>query len=151
MKYLGVILTDDNKNTEHISKYKRSALKAFNKVKKFSLLSNEVYPNKKEHLYNTFIRSILYYGLENPYLSKRERLTLKRIEGNLVKFMIGVPTRCKTTNLLCALKIKRLDALKCDFYLRIRKIIYTNELIDEVKQLENSLPNEMSHTTFFTN
>ena len=99
----------------------------------------------------------MYYGLENLYLSKRERLTLKRIEGNLVKFIIGVPTRCKTSDLLCALKIeptiKRLDALKCDFYLRLRKNIYTNELLDEVKQLENSLPNEIMEikTTYDTN
>ncbi|CAF0842540.1 unnamed protein product [Brachionus calyciflorus] len=138
MKYLGVILTDDNKNTEHISKCKLSALKAYNKLKKLSLLSNKVHPNMKGHI-------------------KRERLTLKRTEGNLVKFMFGVPTRCRTTDLLCALKIeatiKRLDAFKCDFYLRLRKNVYTNELLDEVKQLENSLSNEImeNKTTYDTN
>ncbi|CAF0984154.1 unnamed protein product [Brachionus calyciflorus] len=95
--------------------------------------------------------------VEDEHENKHERLTLKRTEGNLVKFMIGVPTRCRTTDLLCAVKIeptiKRLDALKCDFYLRLRKNVYTNELLDEVKQLENSLSNEIMEikTTYDTN
>ncbi|RNA39172.1 RNA-directed DNA polymerase from mobile element jockey-like [Brachionus plicatilis] len=51
MKYLGMILTDDDQNAEHIKKCNKSALKALNRLKYLSLLSNESHPNMKDHLF----------------------------------------------------------------------------------------------------
>ncbi|RNA40614.1 RNA-directed DNA polymerase from mobile element jockey-like [Brachionus plicatilis] len=134
MKYLGMILTDDDKNAAHIDKCKKSALKALNRLRDLSLLTNESHPNMKGHLFNTYIRPVLLYGLENLSLNKLEKLKLKRIEGNIVKMMMGLPTRCRTTDLFLALNIeptvKRIDKIKCDFYLRLTTNSYTNTITE---------------------
>ncbi|RNA01555.1 RNA-directed DNA polymerase from mobile element jockey-like [Brachionus plicatilis] len=98
MKYLGVEITDDNKHIEHLEKRKKSAMAALLKLKSLGLTGPNLHPVMKGHLYKTYVRPVLLYGIESLYLTQRDTLKLKRIEG--------IPTKCKTTNLMHALKIE---------------------------------------------
>lgn len=134
MKYLGVIITEDDKNTEHINKRKKSVYAALAKIKTLGTLSNILQPNMKGQLYNAYIRPVLYYGIENFCLNKIEKLAIKRIEGNIIKNIFSIPKRCKSSELFSALKIDptytRLNVLKCDFFERLYTNAYTKKIID---------------------
>lgn len=139
MKYLGVEISDDDKNKQHLDKRNKSAIIALAKIKKIGLASTNIHPMTKGHLYNTHIRPILYYGIENIYLNKTEKNKIKRIEGNLIKMLIGIPSRCRTTNLIKTLKIEptewRIETLKCGFFNRLQNNNYTKMILDSVKNL----------------
>ena len=134
MKYLGVHISDDDKNKAHIDKRKKAAITALARLNRLGFTSQNIHPNMKGHLYNTYIRPVLYYGLENYHLNKYEKNALKRIEGNIIKTMNGVPTRCRSSCLMNALKIEpshqRLEKLKCDFFTRLNQNTYTKSILD---------------------
>ncbi|RNA04400.1 hypothetical protein BpHYR1_038620 [Brachionus plicatilis] len=52
------------------------------KLKVLGIVSNIAHPNMKGQLYKTYLRPILFYGLENHNLGSTEKLKIKRIEGN---------------------------------------------------------------------
>ena len=140
MKYLGVIISEDDKNLEHILKQKKAAFRALARLKVLGIISGIVQPNMKGHLYNTYIRPVLFYGLENFNLNLSERLTIKRIEGNIVKNIIGIPRRCKSTELFLALNIEptyaRLNKLKCDSFERLNFNNYTKCVLNYLETVE---------------
>jgi hypothetical protein len=90
MKYLGVDIMDNDKNTDHIKRRKKAAYGALAKIGVLGINSEIMHPNMKGHLYKTFVRPVLYYGLENFNLNLTERLSIKRIEGNIVKSILGI-------------------------------------------------------------
>jgi hypothetical protein len=149
MKYLGVQISEDDKNVEHINKRKRAAFTALMKLKTLGIIDRNLHPTMKGQLYKTYIRPVLFYGLENFFLTKRDRLRIKRIEGNIVKTILNIPNRCRTSNLFYALKIEptsqRIDILKTEFYKNLLKNQYTRKVIDSCKRLElkNDICNEM--------
>lgn len=151
MRYLGVEISDDDKNLEHLNLRKRKAMAAVMKLKSLGLIDNSIHPITKGHIYKTYIRPVLFYGLENSYLTKTEILKIKRIEGNLIKTIIGIPTRCKTSDLMYALRIEptshRIDLLKNDFYLCLISNKYTKHIIDlghDVKDILKEIENTNS-------
>jgi hypothetical protein len=149
VKYLGVIVSDDDKNTLHIKKQKKAAYSSLAKLRVLGFISEVMHPSMKGHLYNTYIRPVLYYGLENFNLNATEKLTIKRIEGNIIKNILGIPKKCKSTELFSALKIEqtfvRLNTIKCDFYLRLCLNPFTESIVKylEIWNVNGSLTNEI--------
>jgi TusA-related sulfurtransferase len=87
-----------------------------------------------------FIRPILWYGVEACYMTRTDVLHLKRIEGNLIKKIIGIPRWCKSTELHNALKIDltvdRLGTTKTEFYVRLVQNDLTKKIMDYMEATE---------------
>ena len=92
----------------------------------------------KAHLYKTFIRPILFYGLECFSLSKTDLLMFKRFEGNIVKKILGIPKKSKSSSLFNALKIEQFSikfkVLKLNFYSRLCENEYTKLILNELEK-----------------
>ena len=63
------------------------------------------------------------YGIENMVYNKSLQNEIARTEGNLIKRIIGIPTRCRTTSLHLALNISSsrtyLENMKTELFLRL--------------------------------
>ena len=114
-------------------------------------------PLTKSFIYKTYVRPVLLYGCENFIWTKTDVNSIRRIEGNIVKRFLNVPTRCRTTDLFESLNIEQTkDALlecRLSFYTRIVDNELTKQLLieshkirvglggDEVLRIDES-PNE---------
>ncbi|RMZ93609.1 hypothetical protein BpHYR1_019450, partial [Brachionus plicatilis] len=78
-----------------------------------------MHPYAKSQLYKSYVRPVLLYGIENHALTKTFTNEIKRFEGNMVKRMMSIPTRCRTTN----------------FYIRLIENKYTRDLMIELSKL----------------
>ncbi|CAF0943225.1 unnamed protein product [Brachionus calyciflorus] len=149
MRYLGVEINNKNTNADHFTKRRSKALAAMFKLKSIGVLNKQMHPNMRARLYKVYIRPVLWYGVESIYMKQSDILLLKRLEGNIVKTILGIHTRCKTTDLFTALNIDstrdRLTVTKIDFYSRVIQNSYTKELlffmetISEAKDLVNEI------------
>ena len=123
MKYLGFEISDTLNHSEHWTKRKSLATTSLMRLKTMGLISNQMHPVMKGQLYKTYIRPVLMYGLENVFLSQKLLNEIKRTEGNLIKTMLNIPTRCRTTSLIAALNITPSEMymvyLKLEFYERL--------------------------------
>ncbi len=72
-----------------------------------------MHPYLKAQLFKTYIRPILYYGLENISLNIGETKKLQRTESTLFKMMLCISKFCHSTELLLAFGINRLMTNKC--------------------------------------
>ena len=142
MKYLGVEVEENDKNKQHLEKRKRLALSSVARLKSLGIWSEYTNPYLKAHIYKTFIRPVLMYGMETINLLKTEVNGIRQIEGNIIKNMIGISNRCRTTNLLLALNIKDTRTLieeqKTEFMIRLVKNNFTKMFIQELLD-ENEL------------
>jgi exonuclease III len=129
--YLGVEISEDLRNNLHLEKRRTKSLAAFFILKELGLTSNCISIKMKAQMYKTFIRPVLFYGLENLDLNKTERDGLQRLESNLVKMCIGISKYCYSSHLLLALNIDavqvRLIINKCSFFIRLSKNGYTRK------------------------
>ncbi|CAF1136071.1 unnamed protein product, partial [Brachionus calyciflorus] len=82
-KYLGIEISNVNENKVHLDKRKQLALQAYYKLKRLGLLNEQIHSNLKSQLYKIYIRPVLFYGIECIYLTKMEKLSIKRFEGNI--------------------------------------------------------------------
>ncbi|CAF0947906.1 unnamed protein product [Brachionus calyciflorus] len=98
----------------------------------------------KAQLYKIYIRLILWYGIEAFNIKKSDILALKRFEGNIVKKILGISNKCKTTDLFNALKLEttreRMNKIKVDFYYRLYENDFTKKLLEYMELSEN--PND---------
>ena len=85
-------------------------------------------------MYKTFIRPIIYYGLDCNTLNLTQLAELATFEGNIIKRTLNVSTRCHTTSLLKSLKITStenyLKYMKNSLFTRLSNNLFTNELLE---------------------
>jgi hypothetical protein len=120
-----------------------------------TLTSNGIALKMKAQMYKTFIRPVLYYGLENLELNKTEKDSLQRLESNLVKMCLGISKYCYSSHLLMALNIdsaqNRLIINKCNFFIRLVNNRYTkkhlNSQLETLKKM--SFPEKQKCTINF--
>lgn len=133
MRYLGFELDSKGKNTAHISKRRSLTIAASMRLKSLGIYTPSTSPYIKSFLYKTYLRPILLYGFENICLKRTELLQIKRIEGNLVKSIIGISNRCRTSLLFLALGINstemQLMKMKLDFYERLLSNDFTKKFL----------------------
>ncbi|RNA13858.1 hypothetical protein BpHYR1_026326 [Brachionus plicatilis] len=135
MRYLGYEFSSDNKDEHHLKKRKLKANAALAKLNLLEINTDRPNPHMKGQLFKVFIRPVLYYGLENVFIQKITLNLIKRIDGNLLKRIFALPTRCHYTDLQIALDIKPVSEvvkkMKLEFYLRLTGNTYTRDLLLE--------------------
>lgn len=145
MKYLGVEINNKNTNVEHIDKRRKGAVFAANNLRMNNIISEYTNPFLIAQLYKTFIRPVLLYGNEVLDLKKGELNTLKRTENNIIKKLLNIPIRSRTTWLINALNIEPIDIYlenqKLNFIKRLTENKYTRSLVKH--DLRNEQINDM--------
>ncbi|RNA14504.1 RNA-directed DNA polymerase from mobile element jockey-like [Brachionus plicatilis] len=121
VKYLGVEIHDTNRNKTHLDNRIRLDLRSSARLKSMEIWTEHTNPYLKGHLYKTFVRPVLI---------------IKQTEGNIVKNMIGISNRCRTTNLLLAPNIESTEVysenMKTEFIIRLVGNDYTSHFINEM-------------------
>jgi hypothetical protein len=134
VKILGQIISNDHRDDEHISKRKKAMHAMIGKLQAMNLNSLHIHPYMKAHLFKTYIRPILTYGIENMELNGNEILEFKKLESNAIKRLLRIPIRCKTTDLVDSLNIEQtnryLMRMKLKFVLRLNKNDYTRSVLE---------------------
>jgi hypothetical protein len=92
MKYLGVEINSNYKNTCHIKNRKMAAHTAIAKLTNLGFTTANVNYNMRGFLYKTFVRPLLFYGLENLTLSKFKKIAMTSFERNIIKRMMNINT-----------------------------------------------------------
>lgn len=135
MRYLGFELDNSDKNNKHLAKLKQKAYSSLSKLNILGINTDYLSPFMKGQLFKVYIRPMLYYGTENMYFNKSKMNIIKRIDGNILKKMMMVPTRCRSSSLLLALNITPVQdhiiQSKFDFYLRLLKNPFTKLVLEE--------------------
>ncbi len=94
----------------------------------------------KLQLYKSYVRPVLTYGLESLLLGSNEADKLQRKEENIIKTALGLSTRLRSSELMLALKLNRidvrLDSMIPSYFGRLMLNRYTNDFIEQLKQLE---------------
>ncbi len=90
-KVLGQIISDDDKDNQHIAKRKQATSAMCSKLQVMNLTSYHIHPIMKAQMFRTYIRPILTYGTENMTLDQTEILQFKRLEGNCLKRILRIP------------------------------------------------------------
>ncbi|CAF1013833.1 unnamed protein product [Brachionus calyciflorus] len=104
IKYLGVWRNGKCFSKEHLRERTLSTWRAAYLLKQhLDLNSNKMSPQLKLHQFKAYVRPITYYGLENCVISQCEKQTM---EGLMIKQMLGLDKRSRTSNLLYALRIE---------------------------------------------
>ena len=152
-RYLGVEIHENNNNSSHINKRKKSVLASVAKLQSIGLSNYNIHPSLQAEMFKINIRPILLYGFENLVLNKTELQTLKRIEGNALKRILGISTKCKSTDLYHALNIltpaERIKWIKLKQFVRFTLNEYTNEVLTVIDHLKipNTLTDEIRSLT----
>jgi endonuclease/exonuclease/phosphatase family metal-dependent hydrolase len=153
IEYLGVWLDSQLKSHTQIEEKKVSITNAFNAMRKIGIAERETSVNMKTFLYKVYCRPILYYGIENLTLNKKDVQTIQSIEATLIKYSYNLSKTTRTTNLLNAVEIEqsnnRIKVTKLKFFIRLMKNEITRRIIDvivkkyqltrEKKTIKNSL------------
>jgi hypothetical protein len=161
MKYLGVWISNNLKCDEHIEQKRTSTVNAFNSLRKVGITDINMNPSLKAFMYKVYCRPILYYGIENLSLLKKDLKEIQTAEATLIKRSLGLSKTVHSSKLLTAMEITpavdRIQSIKLNFLKRIcgnektAKII--NALIHEFnthgdkRQLKNSLLGEVVEYT----
>ena len=136
MRYLGFEISDELNNIKHWNKRKSLAINAVSKLKTLGIVTNQMHPNMKAHLYKTYVRPVLTYGCENMNINASSLNNIKRTEGNIVKGLLTIPRRCCTTSLFLSLNIMPTDYIikniKIDFFNRLIENELTKKMIIEL-------------------
>lgn len=134
-KYLGVILSSDNTNKEHIKKRRTAAYTALTRMYNLGFNAVEADCFFKAKMFKIYIRPVLLYGLEACCLSKSDARELKKTEGILMKRLLGISQSCHTTELFRALNVsltkERCESMKINFFKRLQYNTFTKSLIEE--------------------
>jgi hypothetical protein len=110
-----------------------------------------MHPISRAEMFKTHIRPIVTYALENFNLNIGEIKKIKSAEA--LKRLIGISTRCKSTDLYLSFDMmptkERIKWLKLSHYIRMQNNSYTCEFLKEIEELniECSLINELKQIT----
>ncbi|RNA04005.1 hypothetical protein BpHYR1_001296 [Brachionus plicatilis] len=137
-KYLGVLINEKISNSDHVNNRRTITLSAVNKLKRSVISSKLLSPKIKVFCYKTYCRSTLHYGLEPIALNKKEMAALQTTESTIVKNLVGLGKRCKSSELLYASDLEkseeRLNLLKCNFLKRLTKNQFTASMISNINE-----------------
>ena len=79
------------------------------------------------------------FGVEIMDLNKTEIMSLKNLESNVLKSMLGLKKRCYSRQIFNAVKIgqteRHINKMKLKFYLRVRENEFTNKVLCEFETI----------------
>ena len=138
MKYLGMWVDETFNSKTHFSSRIKLFTLGYHSLKKCGITSDIVSTDVKLCFYKTYIRPMLYYGVENLTLNKTQLKTLQSLEGNLIKGMFRIGKKTRTTPLLRAVNVEKTEELhtrtKINFFKRLTQFELTNKIIKEMKK-----------------
>jgi hypothetical protein len=110
-KYLGNMISDDTKNILHVDARINKAISIEQKIERLGYVRKGT-PETLAQLHKTYVRPILYYGLDVLYLTKKDKYRIKKHETTNIKLALGLSPRLKTKPLMYALGIDHQSNLK---------------------------------------
>jgi hypothetical protein len=142
IKYLGTEITTNYSNIAHIETRRKKVAISLNNLISSSIINDYMPTSAKMKLFKVYIKPLLTYGCEILDLDENELKSLKQIEGNVVKKLIGIPRRCHTTPLYGALDIEStrntIMIQQMNFIIRIQKNEYLKKFLIESRKLQNN-------------
>ncbi len=148
-KYLGEMIHDSDRFKDHMAKRRKGVIAAVAKIITLGLSNDLMHIQLKAEMFKVHIRPIIMYALENFNLNSGEIRKIKSAEGNALKRLIGMPTRCKSTDLFLSFDMmstqERVNWLKLKHYVRMSTNEYTRDFLQEIDRLniESSFVNEI--------
>ena len=126
LTYLGAEI-GSNSGKIHIEKRIRCAQRAFYSLQGSGLKFRGVLPETAMSIFKTVIHSTLSYGCTAIYLNKKCIYEMDKLQGKLIKTVLGLSKFCYTTPLLKALRVKPISQVINMFSLNLfRSCIMSN-------------------------
>lgn len=126
------------KNSEHCDERRQKYMNTYFAAKKIGIDSTDIEPKIRTNIYKCFCRSTLYYGIECFNLNQQEIKKTQRTESNIIKQILNIKRRTKSTQLMNAIYIEparlAIDIIKCKFFKRLLQYELTSELIENIYQ-----------------
>jgi hypothetical protein len=140
IKYLGITMNDKLSHKEYLHTKRMATLRTYHFVKKVGLETKEMSHRLKSHLFKCYVRPMLYYGIENIYLHKNEINKMQTLESQLIKKMLGVEKRTRSTQLLNSVGVEpvveKLKVIKLGFVKRLFKNKLSSQIFEYLKSSE---------------
>ncbi|MFO0005582.1 MAG: hypothetical protein ACK559_31090, partial [bacterium] len=97
-------------------------------------------------IHKTYIRPVLYYGLDALNMSKNDKKLIRKFETDALKVALGLSTRLKNKLLMTALKVDdftcRMKIMRLNLYSRLLTNNYTLKFIQAlISEYKTSIPN----------
>ena len=108
LKYLGVLLSHTNPSA-HIESRMKAARNAFYALKGTGVWENSCSPDTIRYVFNTAVRPVLTYGIQCMDMSKSSSAAIESAQAKLLKSALGLHKFCRSTPLLDALKIQKIE------------------------------------------
>jgi hypothetical protein len=112
-------------------------LRTYHLVKKLGLETKEMSHRLKSHLFKCYVRPMLYYGIENIYLHKNEINKIQTLESQIVKQMLGVEKRTRSTQLLNSIGVEpvaeKIKVIKLGFVKRLFKKKLSSQIFEYLR------------------
>ena len=93
----------------HVNKRISSCRKSFYSLQAAGLCYSGLNTDTSIHVFKTVCSSTLSYACEALSLSKAEKVELDKLQGNLVKCIVGLGPKYQTTPLLDAVRLKKMS------------------------------------------
>ncbi|RMZ94723.1 RNA-directed DNA polymerase from mobile element jockey-like, partial [Brachionus plicatilis] len=138
IRYLGVILNRKNNNKDQVESRIRTAYRSFSSLRNLQIDNNFLENKIKTHLYKVFVRPTLTYGFENYALSREQIRKLQTTEATMIKNMLNLKKSSRTTNLLNALGLEKMETKllkgKLAFFKRLLPNNLTSAILGEFEK-----------------
>ena len=137
IRYLGVILNRNNNNKDQVESRIKTAFRSFYTLRNLQSENTYLTTKIKIHLYEVFVRPTLTYGFENYVLTKEQIKKMQTTEATMIKKMLNLKKTSRTTNLLNALGLEKMENKlikgKLSF---IKRLLNNNLTLGVLKELE---------------
>ena len=140
---LGTTFSTDGSNASHIDNRSQKCRQAVFAHHKNGLCYPGLSTKIKSHMWNSYGEPSLIYGTDCLTLSQKELSNLQTTQSNLLKMIMGLSKRARSSNLIKAMGLKNIDELilinKCKLLHRIfltpsvTRDFYTEVLNSNVK------------------
>ena len=98
-------------NNEHINSRLSSCRRAFHSLQRARLCKQGLNVETAVHVFKATCNSILAYVCESIYLSIKNEYELDKLQGKLIKCIVGLLPRHKTSHLIQVLNVKSISRL----------------------------------------
>ena len=109
LEILGVDFHSSNSSSSHVEKRMEKCRRSFYSLRDSGMCYPGCASDVKSYMWNAMCQPVLLYGLDCVAISNRNMHGLETCQGNLVKQAIGLSKRSRSTALLEALKIKKIN------------------------------------------
>lgn len=126
IKYLGVNLSYV-KRKSHCENRMSACRRAFYSLQGAGLCNSLSDVNVASYVFNSAIRPVLLYGLNTCSINKGTLRELEKLQGRLIKSMVGTHKYCKTTPILKALGICSIESTVDTANLELLRSVFSNK------------------------